>query len=466
MTEVWYLSLTEVSALLRQRQLSPVELTRAMLDRIARLDTRLHSYITVLPEAALAQATIAEREIGDGIDRGPLHGVPIAIKDLCCTQGVPTTCASRVLADWRPTIDATVVTRLHAAGAVMLGKLNLTEFALSGYSPGLPVPENPWHPGLHPGLSSSGSGVATAAGLCFGSLGTDTGGSIRFPSAWCGVVGLKPTYGRVSRYGVFPLGMSLDHVGPITRRVADAAVMFDAIAGYDPADATSLSAPAPACRAAIGRPLRGVRLGYDEDYVGGGAQPEVVAALRAAIDVLVTQGAELVEVVMPPMEAALEAWSVLCSAEALVAHADTFPSRADEYGPTFRSFLEYGNRLPAKEYARAHALRMDLAQAFQRVFAHADVMVCPGSFMPAPPREAIPVDGPYDPAFGPFGRFTVPFNFSGNPTLSVPNGFTEDGVPHGMQLVGPHLGEARLCQVGHAYEAVTPWHLRRPPDVS
>jgi amidase len=255
-TDLCYRTLTETAGLLRRRETSPVELTRAVLARIERLDPQLHSYITVTPERALDRARAAERELASGDDRGSLHGIPIAVKDLYFTKGVPTTCASRVLAGWVPDFDATVVERLDAAGAVLLGKLNMTEFALTGYAPTLPIPCNPWGPARHTGGSSSGSGVATAAGLCFASLGTDTGGSIRFPSAWCGVVGLKPTYGRVSRHGVFPLGMTLDHVGPITRSAADAAVVLEVIAGADANDPTCLDAPVPECSATLNRGVR------------------------------------------------------------------------------------------------------------------------------------------------------------------------------------------------------------------
>ena len=284
--DLCYRTLTDAANLLRRGEVSPVELTRAVLARIERVDSQLHSYITVTPERALDSAHRAERELAAGTDRGPLHGVPIAVKDLMFVRGVRNTCASHVLDDFIPDYDATVVERLEAAGAVILGKLNLTEFAMSGYAPSLPIPRNPWDQGRSPGGSSSGSAVATAAGLCFASLGTDTGGSIRCPSAWCGVVGLKPTYGRVSRHGVFPLGMTLDHVGPITRSVADAAAMLDVMAGRDPHDPTSLDAPASLCSAALTRGVRGVRIGVDERFMSQFSHPDIGTALWAALEVL------------------------------------------------------------------------------------------------------------------------------------------------------------------------------------
>jgi len=325
--ELCYRTLTEVAGLLQRREISPVELTRAVLARIERLEPQLHSYITVVPERALDRARAAERELATGVDRGPLHGVPIAVKDLFFTKGVPTTCASRVLAGWVPEFDATAVGRLEAAGAVLLGKLNMTEFAMSGYAPSLPIPRNPWDPGRHTGGSSSGPGVATAAGLCFASLGSDTGGSIRNPSAWCGVVGLKPTYGRVSHHGVFPLGMTLDHVGPITRSVTDAAAVLEVMAGADANDPTSLDVPVPECSAALNRGVRGVRIGVDEHFMGEYVHPDVVAALMAALEALQRQGAELVRVAIPAVDEVLETWPVICGAEAVAAHEATYPAR-------------------------------------------------------------------------------------------------------------------------------------------
>lgn len=461
--DIGYLTLLEAGARLRRRELSPVELTQTMLARIERIDPGLNSYLTVLPDRALEDARRAEQELAAGRDRGPLHGIPIAVKDLCFTRGIPTTCASRVLAGWRPAESATVVERLEAAGMVLLGKLNLTEFAMSGYAPGLPIPRNPWNTDRDAGGSSSGSGVATAAGLCFASLGTDTGGSIRIPSAWCGIVGLKPTYGRVSRYGVFPLSMTFDHVGPMTRSVADAAAVLEVIAGHDLRDPTSRAEPLPACSAALNAGVRGVRIGVDEEFNSITVHPDVLVALKAALEVLRAQGAEIVPVKVPRVDDLLEAWTIICAAEALVGHAATFPSRAAEYGPTFRSFLEYGTTLRAQDYAQAHLQRIDFTHRFQTVFGRADVVACPGSFMQAPPAGALDPYSPFSSAVAPFLRFSAPFNFSGNPTLSVPAGFSDDGLPHEIQLIGPQLGEARLCQVGQAYETETQWRRRRPP---
>ena len=461
--DLCYRSATDVARMLRRRETSPTELTRVVLGRIERLDPSLHSYLTVTAERALDAAKVAEAELASGRDRGLLHGVPMGLKDLIFTKGVPTTCASKILTGFVPDHDATVVERLSAAGAVVLGKLNLTEFALSGYHPSLPIPRNPWNPGLSTGGSSSGSGVATASGLCFASLGTDTGGSIRIPSAWNGVVGLKPTYGRVSRHGVFPLAMTLDHVGPMTRTVADAAAVLDVIAGPDRRDPTSLDVEPPACTAALNGGVRGLRIGIDESFIRDHAHPDVLKAVSEALEVLRSEGARVVPVTIPEVEPILEGWFVLCAAETLVAHEATYPSRAADYGPTFRSLLDYGASLRARDYAKAHVNRVDFACDLQRVFGDADVIACPGAFMLAPPADAIDPHGPMTPEVAPFIRFSAPFNFSGNPTLSLPAGFASNGAPHGIQLVGPRLGEAMLCRVGHAYERATEWHLRRPP---
>src|SRR5229473_555505 len=279
---ICFLSLHELSAQLRDRKLSSVEVTRCVLDRISQTNPKLRAYITVPEDSALAQAAQADKEIKAGRWRGPLHGVPIAVKDLCWTKGVPTTCASKVLRDWRPDSNATVVDRFEAAGAVLLGKLHLTEFAMAWYHPEIPAPLNPWDSSLWPGASSSGSGAATAAGLCYASIGTDTGGSIRFPSAANGVVGLKPTWGRVSRHGVFPLGESLDHIGPMTRSVADAALVLGVIAGQDPA-------------AAAAHGVKGIRIGLDERYIDGGAAPDVTASVLDAVRTLERLGARVVK---------------------------------------------------------------------------------------------------------------------------------------------------------------------------
>ena len=454
--------ITEIAEEIASKQLSPVDVATAMLQRIDALDEQLKSYATVMAEHAMAAAQKAEREIDAGMYRGPLHGIPIAVKDLCFTKGVRTMGAAKVLAEHVPTFDSTVVAKLESAGAVLLGKLNLTEGAMGGYNSEFDIPKNPWNPDRWTGSSSSGSGVATAAGLCFGSLGSDTGGSIRFPSAACGIVGLKPTWGRVSRYGVLALAESMDHVGPMTRSVADAGIMLAAIAGPDPNDPTSLPSPVPNMLDGIGQDIQGVRIGFDENYATSDIDVELAEAVRAGVEVLADHGAEIVEVQLPDVEAYVSAWPTLCSAEAVGAHAATYPSQQDAYGPWFRGWLDMGAKVTGADYARANNLRAACTGHLRRVFAEIDVLVCPS--MSAPPHVVTPemLYGSYGARDLKFQRFTVPFDYNGAPTLSVPCGMNSEGLPLSIQFVGKHLTEPLLCQVGHAYESATPWHNLNP----
>ena len=462
-----YLSLKEVARLIESRQLSPVELTRLMLDRIDAVDTRLLSYATVMGDHAMTAARQAETEIQAGNYRGPLHGVPIAVKDLCYTDGVRTMGGTGVLADFVPDFDATVVVRLEEAGAVILGKLNLSEGAFGPYHPDFDVPLNPWDASRWSGVSSSGSGVATAAGLCFGSLGTDTGGSIRYPAAANGTVGLKPTYGRVSRYGVLPLAESMDHVGPMTRRVVDAALMFEAIAGVDPNDPTSLRELVPRIQDELDRGVGGLRLGYDRRYATEQVESGLAAAIEKAVAELTSMGAEIVEVEMPDVGEVGAAWFTLCLAEAVAAHEATYPSRALEYGDGFRGRLEQGAQITGAEYAKADKVRAEFTGRLNALLSTFDALVCPSLGGPAFPtsretRDAILVETYGSSEFLRNDVFTKPFNFSGSPTLSVPCGFSHDGLPYSIQFVGNRLDEATICRIGHAYEEGTDWHTKHP----
>ncbi|HEU0021286.1 MAG TPA: amidase [Dehalococcoidia bacterium] len=456
-------TITEIAALIEARELSPVEITEMTLRRIQEQDPRFKSYATIMSEEAMASAQAAEGAIADGDYRGPLHGVPVAVKDLCFTRGVATMGATRVLKDHVPAFDCTVVQKLKAAGAIILGKLNLTEGAMAGYHPDFPVPVNPWGADLWSGASSSGSGVATAAGLCYGSLGSDTGGSIRFPSAACGIVGMKPTWGRVSRYGVLALAESLDHVGPMTRRAADAGIMLQAIAGLDPNDPTSLPAPVPNMLEGIGRGVRSVRFGVDEEYISGNTDPQVVESVLAGIKVLEGLGGVIVPIKMPDTSGYLEAWATLCAAEAVTAHEATYPSRRDDYGPWFQGWLDMGAEVTGAQYARANNVRLACRGLLHNVFEDVDVIGCPTMTTPAFPVSLEEMYGAtflHD--FPDWGRFTVPFDFSGAPTISLPCGQTHAGIPLSIQFVGKHLSEPMLCRVGHTFEQNTSWHGRRP----
>ena len=454
--------LLEVAALVRKRDTSSVELTQSLLRRIESLDGRQKSYATVMADQALAAAEQADQELAEKLYRGPLHGIPIAVKDVCFTRGVRTMGGAAVLADHFPDEDATVVARLSEAGAVLLGKLNLTEGAMGGYNPQFEAPLNPWNPGVWSGASSSGSGVATAAGLAYGTLGSDTGGSIRFPAACCGVVGLKPTWGRVSRHGVLALAESMDHVGPLTRRTADAAVMLQAIAGHDPKDPTSLPVPVPDLVKHLDAGIKGVRIGFDEQGMAQHTDAELAEAVAAGVRVLEQLGAEVIEIRLPDLDEFLPAWPTLCSAEAVLAHEATYPSRREEYGPWFRGWLDMGAKVSGAEYASANNLRAACNGRFREIFETIDVLACPsmtGPPWPVTPEESYGPMDDYDPSVQ---RFTIPFDFNGNPTLSVPCGFNQDGLPLSLQFVGHPLKELLLCQVGHAYEQATEWHILHP----
>lgn len=461
MTDLAYMPLVEVANLLERRELSPVELTHHLLDRIDSVDQQLHSYRTVLADSALELARRAEEEIGRGAYLGLLHGIPIAVKDLVDTAGIPTLSGSTLMAGRLPSADATVMRRLYAAGAVLLGKLHMTEFALRWHHPAWPVPVNPWGADHWSGVSSSGSGVATAAGLCYGALGTDTGGSIRFPAACNGTVGLKPTYGRVSRHGVFPLAKSLDNVGPMTRCVADAAVMLGAIAGHDPSDPTSSHRSVPDYIALLDQDIRGLRLGVDERFIREGVHSEVGDAVVQAVSHLRELGLEVVEVVVPPIDPDLmiKTWSTICASDAADAHRESWPARADEYGP-FREWLEFAETQSAADYAAAHATRLEYAGRIDGLFEGIDLLACPAMPYAAPLIDSDALPLPDERAVRP--RFTYPFNFSNSPTLTLPCGFTADHLPIALQLVGPHFSEATLLQVGHAFEQSTVWHTRVP----
>jgi len=463
--DVHYLTITEIAPLIADGSVSPVELTEAMLARIAALDPKLNAYTTVTADLARQQASQAAREIAAGQYRGPLHGVPIALKDLVYTKGIRTTGGSAVFDDFLPDFDATVVRKLAAAGAVLLGKLNMTEGAMGGYHPALRFPENPWRESHWPGASSSGSGTATAAGMAFATLGSDTGGSIRHPAAVCGVVGLKPTWGRVSRHGIMPLAASLDHVGPLTRCARDAAIVLQAIAGTDDADLTSLPHEVPDMLAGAGKGVSGRRIGYDERYTFEDMEPSFAQAVADGVRMLESLGARIVPVRMPErLRDYVAAWPTICGAEGAAAHAETYPSRADDYGPFFREWLRRGAAFSATDYAQAHELRLNCNGEFRKLMRDVDLLACP-----ATPKAAYPVSADF--LYGPIpsdrdpwtGRFTVPHDYAGLPTITLPAGLTSDGLPAALQLVGHHLSEPLLVQVAVAFEDATDFHTLHPP---
>ncbi|PKB73302.1 MAG: amidase [SAR202 cluster bacterium Io17-Chloro-G7] len=464
-TPLHFKTITELAGLIHSRQLSPVEVTQAMLGRIDALDSRLKSFATVMAEHALSSAKAAEQAIGQGRYLGPLHGVPVAVKDLCFTKNVPTMAGARVLREHIPDFDATVIAKLLAAGAILLGKLNLTEGAMAGYHPEFQIPVNPWDPQRWSGASSSGSGVATAAGMCFGSLGSDTGGSIRFPAAACGIVGLKPTWGRVSRFGVMALAESMDHVGPMTRSVSDAGIVLQAIAGHDANDPTSLLAPVPNMLDGLERGVQGIRIGLDERYVTENIDAELSEAVLASVRIMGRLGAQIIPLTMPDTTEYVKAWNVLCAAEAVAAHRNTYPSQRDVYGLWFRAWLDKGAGVTGAEYAVANNVRAACNGLLAKVFEDIDILVSPSMNTAPGVVKAEDLYGPMGDGEddGHWGRFTIPFDFNGAPTLSLPCGLNGEGLPLSIQFVGKRLAEPMLCQVGYAYEQATQWHNLRPP---
>ncbi len=460
--DLHYLSLGEVARRLRARKLSSVEATTAMLDRIETVDPKIRSFATLTPERALADAARLDAETAAGRSRGPLHGVPIAVKDLCDTKDIVTAAGMAIHRDNVPVRDATVVERLKAAGAVMLGKLQMTEGAFGAHHPAIPAPLNPWNAAYWTGSSSSGSGAATAAGLCFASLGSDTGGSIRFPSTMNGLTGLKPTWGRVSRAGVFALAESLDHVGPMTRSALDAAIVLGVIAGADPDDPTAAGVPVGDYAAAIGAGVRGRRIGVPNNLRD--IDDDARRALDGAVAAMTHAGGAIVDVTLPPSFAAAAIdWVPLCAAEAAVAHRATYPARAAEYGPVLAGLLDTGLRLRATELVEMQLRRSALTGRLNALLASVDLLLMPVMGVAAWSLEALQAAGRDPETVAARLKYTAPFDMSGHPTLTLPGGMTRDGVPIGFQIVGSAFDEAGLLAAGHAYQQSTDWHLKRPP---
>jgi len=438
--ELCGLALAEASALIGAGELSPVELTEAMLARIERLEPRLHAFVRVCADRALEDARRAEAEA----PRGPLHGIPIALKDLIDTKGIETAAGTRVLAGRVPRADAIVAARLAAAGSVLLGKLAMTEGAFAEHRPERPEPRNPWSPQHWTGVSSSGAGVAVAASLAFGALGSDTGGSIRFPASACGVTGLKPSRGRVSLAGVFPLAPSLDHVGPMARSAADCALLFDAIAE----------------RAPEAGPARSV--GVDRAALAS-IHAEVAAAAEQALDTFAALGLEVREVALPPLEPFAQGWAVTVGVEAAPVHREWFDRAPGDYGPAMRMLIALGRAPPEGAYAALEAARRDFAAAMAQLHETADMILLPALPVPTPTLATLAQGGNDPETVAAMLHFTAAFNYSGQPSLTLPAGFDAEGMPIGVQLIGPLGGDARLLAAGMAFQQATDWHRQRPP---
>lgn len=449
------LSITEASRCLRAHETSSLELTRATLERIAATEPAIHAYVLVLEDQALADAEQADAELRAGKDRGPLHGIPIAVKDIFDMAGLPTRCGSEVRADALPAAsDAAVVARLREAGAVITGKTVTHEFAAGIISP---PARNPWNPAHIPGGSSGGSGASVAAGSSFAALGSDTAGSIRIPASLNGVVGLKPTFGRVSREGVFPLSWSLDTVGPLARTVEDAYLTFAAMC--------DAGEPAPMPE---GASLAGVRLGVPRRYFYGRLQPDVAAAVEQAIATFAELGAQIVEVDWADAEAAVAAGFVICRPELAAVHEQTLRAAPERFGALFRSRLEAFSLLPGREYVRALRARAVVRRSIADLYRRHDLaaLIAPTTAATAPAVDAATVSYPdgKEPVHAALTRGTIPFNTTGQPALSIPCGLDRDGLPVGLQIVGRPCEEASLCQIGQAFERATE-EARRHPEL-
>ena len=456
-----FLTIAEAAALIGKRELSPVELVESRLNRIESLDPTLHCFIRLMDEEARAAARTAEAEIMAGRSRGPLHGIPIGLKDIYETKGFPTTAHSKVLIDYVPRQDATSVRLLTEAGAIILGKLATHEFAFGGPSFDLPwpPPRNPWDTARFTGGSSSGTGAAVAAGLILGGTGSDTGGSIRGPAAFCGLAGLKPSYGRISRAGILPLGFSLDHAGPMAWTAEDCAIMLQAMAGHDPADPASANRPVPDYRAALSGDVKGLRIGlishfYETDNPANEATRQGIAA---AARVLEDRGCSVRELRLSPLADWAACGIVIMLAEGYAIHEATLRQRFTDYGEAFRDRMALAALITGADYIQATRLRRELLAEFAAAMTDIDLVMTAAAPSEAPTFETVS-------KFALFERpsLTMPFNVTGSPAMSVCCGYTEAGLPLAFQLAGKPFDEATVLKVAHAYERATSWRSVRP----
>ncbi len=462
MTALHWLTAAEASRAFAAKTLSPVELVRALLARIDALDPKLHAFIRLDAQGAMDAARAAEAEISQGRIRGPLHGVPVGVKDIIDVATLPTTCHSQVLVNNVAKTDAVVIQKLRQAGAIIMGKLSTHEFAIGGPSFDLPFPpaRNPWNPDYHPGGSSSGSGAGVCAGLFPVALGSDTGGSVRNPASACGIVGLKPTYGLVSRRGVFPLSFTLDHVGPLTRTVADNALMLDAIAGHDPADPGSKATQARYFGRTLDRGVRDLRIGFVRHFheTDMPAHPEVTAGLEDVARILQAEGAEVRTVTLPSLTEFSGINRVILCSEAWSIHAPWLRERPGEYGQLSRRRLLPGAFMTAGDYVGAQRRRLELIAAVEDTLRDFDVLLCASSMDPSSR-----MDDPEETARTYPRQARSPFNVTGHPALAMMAGLSSGGLPVSVQFVGRYFEDATVLRVAAAYERATPWHQKRPP---
>jgi len=459
--ELHELSIAQAGARLRAGTLTSTALTQHALDRVAALDPLLNAFVLLTKERALADADRADRELKAGIDKGPMHGIPHALKDIYETAGIRTTCHSKLMVDHVPAEDGTVAAKLAAGGAVLLGKLSTHEFAIGGPSFDLPFPpaRNPWNRDHFPGGSSSGSGAAVASGMVRVAMGSDTGGSIRGPAAYCGIVGLKPTYGLVSRRGVFPLSYTLDHCGPLSWSVEDTALTMQVIAGHDPLDPASADVPVPDFAADLGRGINGLKLAYPRSFFISvdGISPEVIAGVDRAVQDLTRLGATVEEITLPDYELFNACGRVILTAEAYAVHEDNLNKRGADYGRLAYQRMMPGALVSAADLIQALRMRRELYEVIARVLEDYDAIVTANALAPAIRLDAFPVDGTLRTP-----GHTIPFNVTGHPALAVPTGFAKSGLPIGLQIIGRPFDEPTVLRIGAAYETVAQWTTKRP----
>ena len=454
-----YATISDLAPDLKSRKISPVELTELALSQIERHDGTLNSFITVMAESALQDARVAEADIASGNYRGPLHGIPIAAKDLYATKGTRTTGGSLLFSDSVPDHDAAVVERLKAAGAILIGKTNLHELAYGTTSanPHFGPVHNPWRQGYHPGGSSGGSAAAVAAGLSWMALGSDTGASIRQPAACCGVVGIKPTFGRVSKHGCLPLAWSMDHAGPLNRSVKDAALTLNILAGYDPRDPCTVDRAVPDFTEGLDQTIAGKRIALVRSFFMEDGDPDVFAAVEIALPVLESLGAMIEEIELPYAHDAFKAGTLTIVTEGAAYHTDNLKTRPEAFSPQCRADLELGHLYKATDYLHAQRLRRHLMNLTAEIMGPLDALAMPTAPITATTIEGNPPDHPVYRV-----RNTIPFNFLGLPAISIPCGFSSQGLPIGLQIVGKAFDEAGILQIAQAYEQATDWRTRRP----
>ncbi|MEO2142156.1 MAG: amidase [bacterium] len=465
--EICYMSAGDLSKLVQSKEISPVEIIEAHLTRIDATEPVLNSFITLLADQARKAARKAEKDIQAGRYKGPLHGIPVALKDLYNTGGVRTTSGSRIFDTFIPTEDCTVAAKFHQAGAILLGKLNMHQFAYgpTGENPDYGHMHNPWNPDMVTGGSSGGSGSAAAAGQCTITTGSDTGGSIRIPAALCGIVGLKPTYGLVSRYGLSSLSWSLDHPGPMTRTVEDTAITMNVIAGHDPKDVASAKVDIPDYTSALTGDVKGLRIGIVKEYFEAPLDPQVRKAVMDAISLLESMGAEIKEVSYPMFNQSQAISSTVLMAEATAYHRDLLEKDGHQLYEPVRQRLEAGLFISAAEYLRAQQARSIFDQQGRRLLDEVDLLAGPTEPVTAPKILASKVMAGEQEVgvVGALTQYTRPYNINGFPAISVPCGFSDDGMPIGLQLAGRPFDELTVLRAAHAYEQANDWHTRRPP---